>query len=60
MKHDPIVEEIHQIREKLLAECDGDLDKLMDRFKAAEEQDRDRMVSMESLRERSQREHASH
>ena len=60
MKHDPIVEEIHQIREKLLDECDGDLEKLMDRFKAAEEQDRDRMVSMESLRERSQREHASH
>ena len=45
MKHDPIVEEIHQIRQKLLEECGGDLNRLMGRYKAAETQDRDHLVS---------------
>ena len=45
MKRDPIVEEIHQIRQKLLDECGGDLNQLMARYKAAEIQDRDRLVS---------------
>jgi hypothetical protein len=26
MYHDPIVEEVHQIRDQLLAECGGDMD----------------------------------
>ena len=34
MHKDPIVQEVHQIREKLLAECGGDLRKLMDRMVA--------------------------
>ena len=45
MKRDPIVEEIHQIRQKLLEECGGDLNQLMARYKAAEIQDRSRVVS---------------
>ena len=45
MKCDPIVEEIHQTRQKLLEECGGDLNQLMARYKAAEKQDRDRLVS---------------
>ncbi len=45
MKRDPIVEEIHQTRHKLMEECGGDLNQLMDRLKAAEIQDRSRVVS---------------
>ena len=46
MNRDPIVEEIHQTREKMLAECDGDLGKLLDRLQAAEKREtRSRMVS---------------
>lgn len=50
MKRDPIVEEIHQTRQKLLQECGGDINQLMDRLKAAEIQDRDRVVSTISVR----------
>ena len=53
MKRDPIIEEIHQTRQKLLQECGGDLNQLMDRFKAAEIQDRSRMVSTISVRKTS-------
>ena len=46
MNRDPIVEEIHQTREKMLAECNGDLGKLLDRLQAAEKREtRSRMVS---------------
>jgi len=45
MINDPLVEEIHRIREKLLDECGGDLEKLMDRLKAREAEDCSRMVS---------------
>lgn len=50
MKRDPIVEEIHQTRQKLLEECGGDLNQLMDRLKAAEIQDRSRVVSTVPVR----------
>ena len=56
MKHDPIVEEIHQIRQKLLDECGGDLNQLMARYKTAEKQDRDRLVSTISTRKNLRRE----
>lgn len=49
MMKDPIVEEVHRIREKMLAECDGDLDKLLDRIKEAESRDRDRLVSRDQM-----------
>lgn len=42
---DPIVAEIHRTREKLLAECDGDIEKLMDRLAARENADRSRVLS---------------
>lgn len=50
MKEDPIVKEIHQVREKLLAECGGDLEKLMDRFKTHESDDRKRIISLGQLK----------
>jgi hypothetical protein len=45
MIRDPIVEEIHRIRKKMLEECGGDFDKLFERLKAAEANDKDRLVS---------------
>jgi hypothetical protein len=44
MIEDPLVEEIHKIREKLWEECGGSLDKLMARLQAREEEDRSRLV----------------
>ena len=44
MKRDPIVEEIHQTRQKLMEECGGDLSQLMDCLKAAEIQDCSRVI----------------
>ena len=49
MNRDPIVEEIHQTRQKMLEECDGDLDRLLDRLKASEKQNPGRVVSTTSL-----------
>ena len=51
MSRDPIVEEIHQTRQKILEECGDDLERVLDRLKAAESQDRTRLVSMASLRQ---------
>lgn len=51
MIEDPIVEEIHKIREKILSDCGDDLDKLLDRYKLAEEQDRTKLVSIEMLKD---------
>jgi hypothetical protein len=48
MSRDPIVDEVRQARQKILEECGGDLEKLLDRLKAAEAQDRSRVVSMKS------------
>jgi hypothetical protein len=45
MIDDPIVEEIHKIREKMLEECGGDLAKLFERFRAREAQDQSRVVT---------------
>jgi hypothetical protein len=42
---DPFVTEVHEAREKLLRECGGDLEKLMDRLKGCEEEDRSRVTS---------------
>ena len=52
MNNDPIVEEIHQIRGRLLAECNGDLDRLLDRYKQSE--DRDRVVTLKDVEQRRQ------
>lgn len=49
MNRDPIVEEIHQTRQKMLEECGGDLDRLLARLKASEKQNPGRVVSTTSL-----------
>ena len=45
MLNDPIVEEVHELRKKLMAECDGDLDRLLARLREREAVDADRVVS---------------
>jgi len=45
MRRDPIVEEIHRIRKKMLEECGGDLERYFDQLQADEEKDRERLVS---------------
>jgi hypothetical protein len=60
MKHDPIMEEIHQVRQKMLAECHGNLDELLHRLQKAELLDGDRVVSLEAVRERRRREQNPH
>jgi hypothetical protein len=50
MTKDPIIEEIHRIREKMLEECGGDLEKLMDRLKARESRHKDRLVSEKDIK----------
>ncbi len=49
MMNDPIVEEIHCIRDRMLAECGGDFQKYMDRIREAQEQDRHRLVTKEDV-----------
>ena len=49
---DHIVEEIHRIREKMLEECGGDIDKLMDRIKGREAEHPERIISLEELKKR--------
>ena len=49
MIHDPIVEEIHQVRERLLAQFDGDLSKYVDHLMKEQSQDRDRLVTKEDV-----------
>lgn len=50
MNPDPVVEEVRRTRQKILEDCGGDLEKLLDRLKAAESQDRSRVVSISSVR----------
>ena len=49
MNRDPIVEEIHQTRQKIWEECNGDLDQFLDRLQAAEVRDRSRGVTTIAL-----------
>ncbi len=44
MAKDPIVEEIHEIRRKMLAECGGDFDKLFERLMAAQKRRKGRLA----------------
>jgi hypothetical protein len=54
MRQDPIVRETRVARAKLFAECEDDLDMLMNRLKASEEQDKDRVVTIEIIRKKRQ------
>jgi len=49
MIEDTIVQEIHETRRRIMAECGDDLERLTDRLKAAESQDRHRLVTKEDL-----------
>jgi hypothetical protein len=49
MIKDPIVEEIHRIRDRMLVECGGDFEKYMDHIREAQDQDRDRLVTKEDV-----------
>jgi hypothetical protein len=42
---DPIVDEVRSARQKIFAECNEDLDVLLDRFKEHEKMDQDRVIS---------------
>jgi len=51
MKDDPIVAEVHRTRARLLAECGGDLDQLMDRLHQQENGGEARLIkSAEELK----------
>ena len=52
MIDDPIVQEIHETRRRIFEECGGDLDQLIARLKAAEQQDKDRLVTMTEVQKR--------
>ena len=52
MISDPIVDEIHRIREKLLEKSGGDLDKYMDRLKELEKQHPERLAEPAPSRNR--------
>lgn len=46
---DPIVREIHAIRQRMFLECGEDLNRYLERLKAAELQDQERLVTAEQL-----------
>jgi len=52
MNDDPLVEEIHEIRGRLLAQCHGDLDQLLDRYQQSE--DPGRVVTFKEVDQRRQ------
>jgi len=49
---DPIVEEVREVRRRIFAECGNDLKRLFERLKAAEANDKDRLVSLEQVQQR--------
>lgn len=52
MWRDPIVEEIHAIREQIARECEYDLRKIVDRLKSKEARGTGRVVQKEDLKNR--------
>jgi len=52
VRKDPIVEEIHQIRQKLLEKYDGDLEKLMEYLKSCEKEHQAQVVTRDELKKR--------
>jgi hypothetical protein len=49
MWKDPIVEEIHAIREKIARECDYDIRKIMARLREKEKEHPERLVRKEQI-----------
>lgn len=52
MEKDPIVEEVHRVREKILAECGGNIEKLMDKLKARERNHKSRLISKNTQKQK--------
>jgi hypothetical protein len=52
---DPIVNEIHETRRRIFEECGNDLGRYLERLKAAEELDKDRLVTLEQVQERARK-----
>ena len=50
MKNDPIVNEVRRTRAEIFDACENDLDKLLDAYQQAEQQDQDRIISLDALR----------
>jgi len=53
MINDPIVEEVHQTRQRIFAACNGDLDRLIERLKTADSQNEQRHVTVAEVQKRS-------
>jgi len=53
MMNDPIVEELHQVRERIWVECGGDLEGLIRRLREADSKNKDRLVTVEDVQKRS-------
>lgn len=49
MKNDPIVEEVHRIREKMWDACGGDLDRLIESLRASEKLHPERVIGRQDL-----------
>jgi hypothetical protein len=47
--NDPIIDEVRETRRLILEECGGDLNRLIDRLKAAEVQDKSRLVTLDDV-----------
>ena len=52
MIRDPIVEEVHRVREKMLDECGGDLGRLLELCRVTDPKLQERLVTMEMLEAR--------
>ena len=52
MIDDPIVEEVHQTRQRIFADCNGDLDRLIARLKAADSRNKGHLVTIEDVKKR--------
>jgi hypothetical protein len=48
----PIVEEVREVRRRIFAECGNERKRLFERLKAAEAQDKDRLVTFEQVQQR--------
>lgn len=52
MTKDPIVEEVRNTRAKLFEDCGENIEKLMDRLKEQENQDKARLVSNQNTKQK--------
>ena len=58
--NDNIVDEIRATRQRIFAECGGDIHRLIERLKAAEAQEESRLVTEKQVQERSARNAVAH